>query len=182
MPTIWKPHATVAALIERDGQFLMVEEHTPEGLRINQPAGHLEFGESLVQAVVRETLEETAQDFRPTALVGVYLLEVGAAASATTYLRVAFAGALGPAPGERALDPGLVRTLWLTRAQLAERSADLRTPLVLQCVDDYLAGQRASLDLLHHLPAGQPPVSRAAGDGQGMRAASEVDDEDDEEK
>lgn len=179
MPAIWKPHATVAAIIERDGQFLMVEEHTPEGLRINQPAGHLEYGESLVQAVVRETLEETAQDFRPTALVGVYLLEVGAAAAATTYLRVAFAGELGPAPAARALDPCIVRTLWLTRAQLAERSADLRTPLVLQCIDDYLAGRRASLDLLHHLPAAQPPFPRAAGEGPGMRAADEAEDDDD---
>jgi ADP-ribose pyrophosphatase YjhB (NUDIX family) len=181
MALVWKPHATVAAVIERDGQFLVVEEHTPEGLRINQPAGHLEFGESLVQAVVRETLEETALDFQPTGLVGVYLLQMGKPAAQTTYLRVAFTGTVGAAVAGRTLDPCIVRTLWLTRAQIGERAAALRSPLVLQCIDDYLAGQRAGLELLRYLPAAEAPHSRAAGEGSGVRVtADEEDDEDDQ--
>jgi len=149
MPRVWRPSVTVAAIIEQDRRFLLVEENTPQGLRINQPAGHLEFGETLLQAVVRETLEETAHDFRPTALLGLYLLPTGATPADTTYLRVAFIGELGAEDPRRVLDVGIIRTLWLTRAQIAERADALRSPLVLHCVDDYLAGQRASLDLLH---------------------------------
>ena len=149
MPHIWRPSVTVAAMIEREGRFLLVEENTPQGLRINQPAGHLEFGESLLQGVIRETLEETAHDFRPTALLGVYLLPTGATAADTTYLRVAIIGELGAEHPQRVLDVGIIRTLWLTREQIAERSDALRSPLVLRCVEDYLAGQRASLDLLY---------------------------------
>ena len=140
---------TVAAIIERDARFLLVEETTSQGLRINQPAGHLEFGESLLQAVIRETLEETAHDFRPTALLGLYLLPTGPTAADTTYLRVAFVGELGAEHRQRVLDVGIIRTLWLTRAQIAERADAMRSPLVLRCVDDYLAGHRASLDTLH---------------------------------
>jgi 8-oxo-dGTP pyrophosphatase MutT (NUDIX family) len=158
---VWKPSVTVAAVIERAGQFLVVEEETPDGLRINQPAGHLEFGESLQQAVIREALEETAHDFEPAALLGLYLLPTGGSAAQTTYLRVAFTGRLGAAHPHRALDAGIVRTLWLTRDQIAERRNDLRTPLVLRCVDDYLAGNRASLDLLHWGP-GDPGWSISA--------------------
>ncbi len=140
---------TVAAIIERDARFLLVEENTQQGLRINQPAGHLEYGESLLQAVIRETLEETAHDFEPTGLLGLYLLPTGAAPSDTTYLRVAFVGNLGAEHPQRVLDVGIIRTLWLTRAQIAERADAMRSPLVLRCVDDYLAGRRAGLDLLH---------------------------------
>jgi 8-oxo-dGTP pyrophosphatase MutT (NUDIX family) len=140
---------TVAAVIERDGRFLLVEEHTADGLRFNQPAGHLEFGESLLQAVAREALEETRYEFSPEALVGLYLMPTGASAAAITYLRVAFSGRLGPEHPERGLDEGIVRTLWLSREQIAERAERLRSPLVLHCVDDHLAGRRAALELLH---------------------------------
>lgn len=148
MSQVWKPNVTVAAVVERDGRFLLVEENTPQGLRINQPAGHLEFGESLEQAVIRETLEETAHDFHPGAVLGLYLLP-GPTAADATYLRIAFLGELGDAHPERALDADIVRTLWLTRGQIAERARSLRSPLVLRCVDDYLAGHCAPLDLLH---------------------------------
>jgi len=154
MSLVWRPSVTVAAIIERDARFLLVEETTPQGLRINQPAGHLEFGESLLQAVIRETLEETAHDFRPTALLGLYLLPTGPTTADTTYLRVAFVGELGPEHPQRVLDAGIIRTLWLTRAQIAERGDATRSPLVLRCVDDYLAGQRASLDTLYWHSAG----------------------------
>jgi len=160
MQQVWKPSVTVAAVVERDGSFLLVEESTSQGVRINQPAGHLEFGESLEQAVIRETLEETAHDFRPTSLLGLYLLPTGATASHTTYLRVAFVGELGPEHPHRVLDTGIIRTLWLTREQIAERAGALRSPLVLRCVDDYLAGRRASLELLSW-----HPVASAAGPG-----------------
>lgn len=153
---------TVAAIIERDTRFLLVEENTPQGLRINQPAGHLEFGESLQQAVIRETLEETAHDFRPTALLGLYLLPTGPTAADTTYLRVAFIGELGAEHPQRVLDVGIIRTLWLTRAQIAERADTMRSPLVLRCVDDYIGGQRASLDTLywHTAEAATGPVAQ----------------------
>ncbi len=145
---IWKPHVTVAAVVEREGRFLLVEEETGDGLRLNQPAGHLEYGESLVQAVVRETLEETRHDFQPVALLGCYLLPASDARG-TSYLRVAFTGRLGTEHPERALDAGIVRTLWLTRDEIAQAAARLRSPLVLRCVDDHLAGRRAELALLH---------------------------------
>ncbi len=146
----WKPNVTVAAVVARDGRFLLVEEHTPQGLRINQPAGHLEPGESLQAAVIREALEESAYDFRPTALLGLYLLPTGPLPSDTTYLRVAFAGEVVAHHPQRALDPDIVRALWLTREEIAARRDMLRSPLVLHCVDDYLAGRRGSLDLVSY--------------------------------
>jgi 8-oxo-dGTP pyrophosphatase MutT (NUDIX family) len=152
-PGPWKPSATVAAVIERDGRFLFVEERTREGLRINQPAGHLDPGESLLDACVRETLEETAHRFTPTQLLGVYLWRAGSGNGAPTYLRFAFTGALGEAVAGRALDEGIVRTLWLTPEELAARAAMHRSPLVARCVDDYLRGQRYPIDLLFTHPS-----------------------------
>jgi len=148
MSDVWKPHVTVAAVVERGGRFLLVEENTHAGLRINQPAGHLEAGESILDAVVRETLEESAFDFVPSALLGLYLMPTGSAPDDITYLRVAFTGELGVFHADRALDPDIVRTVWLTRDEIAEQRARLRSPLVLQCVDDYLAGQRGALELV----------------------------------
>lgn len=142
---------TVAAVIERDGLFLLIEEHTPEGLRLNNPAGHLDPGESPQTGCIREVLEETACHFEPTALVGVYLNRFQRAANSDlaaqdiTYLRFAFCGSVGaPEPG-RALDDGIVRTLWMTADEVRASSAGHRSPLVLQCMEDYLRGQRTPL-------------------------------------
>jgi len=159
MANRWKPHVTVAAVIERDGRFLLVEEQTPDGLRLNTPAGHLDPGESLVQACIRETLEETAHGFQPTGLVGIYLSRVpstGAAAlqqQGITYLRFAFSGELGRFFPDRRLDHGIVRTLWLTPPEIRASAERHRTPVVLQCLDDYLAGVRYPLALLHADPS-----------------------------
>jgi phosphatase NudJ len=146
----WKPSVTVAAIIERDGRYLLVEEHTPEGLKLNNPAGHLDLGESPLQAVVRETLEETACAFSPDALVGIYLSRFvrPAIGEDVTYLRLAFCGSVGePQPG-RALDDGIVRTLWLTADEIRAEHARLRSPLVLRCIEDHIAGRRHPLEVL----------------------------------
>ena len=152
----WKPSVTVAAVIERDGSFLLVEEETAEGIRLNQPAGHLDPAESLLAAAARETLEETAFDFTPTQLIGVYLWRNERTdADAATYLRFAFCGELGEHDPARALDHGILRAVWLTREEIAERAAQHRSPLVQRCVDDYLSGARYPLDLLYtHFASG----------------------------
>ena len=151
MPNRWKPNVTVAALIERDGHFLLVEEDTADGLRLNNPAGHLDPGESPIQACIREVLEETAHDFTPTALVGVYLNRFRRTRTGDdiTYLRFAFAGQLGTHHGWRALDEGIVRTVWMTPEEIRATRDRHRSPLLLRCLDDYLAGQRFSLNLVH---------------------------------
>lgn len=151
--TAWKPAATVAAVIERDHRFLLVEEETRDGLRINQPAGHLDPGESLVEACAREALEETAHRFTPTQLLGVYLWRSDSGDDAPTYLRFAFTGTLGEAIAGRALDHGIVRTLWLSAEELAARAPLWRSPLVMRCVQDYLQGARYPLDLLFTHPS-----------------------------
>ncbi len=146
----WKPAVTVAAVIEHNGLFFMIEEETREGLRLNQPAGHLEPQESLLQAVIRETLEETAHLFTPTDLIGMYLTRNLTALQENdpTFLRIAISGKLGEKQ-DRELDQGIVRTLWLSRAELAACPERHRSPLVLRCIDDFLAGQRAPLSMLH---------------------------------
>ena len=153
----WSPSVTVAAIVDDGGtpvRYLLVEEHTPEGLKLNNPAGHLEAGESPQQGVVREALEETARVFTPQALVGVYLSRFvrpardGAAQEDVSYLRLAYCGSVGqPLPG-RALDAGIVRTLWLTLQELRASAARQRSPLVLRCIEDHLAGRRFSLDMV----------------------------------
>ena len=150
MNTRWKPSVTVAAVIERDGRFLLVEEETAEGLQLNNPAGHLEPGESPEQACTREVLEETAHGFKPTALLGVYLARYGQATTGRdiTYLRMAFCGELGPHEAARPLDAGIVRTLWITYEELRATAPRHRSPLVLRCVEDYLAGVRHPLSLI----------------------------------
>ena len=148
MNTIWKPNVTVAALVERDGRFLLVEEETPEGIRFNQPAGHLDEGESLMEACARETLEESAWRFRPNSLVGIYMWP--RPQGDITYLRFAFAGALGEEQAGRSLDTGILRTVWLTPQEVESSQERHRSPLVWQCVQDYLAGRRYPLDILRH--------------------------------
>jgi len=139
---------TVAAIAEREGRFLVVEEETDEGVRLNQPAGHLEPEESLIEAVVRETLEETAYGFVPRSLLGVYRWRHPA--KGISYVRFAFVGEVtGPETG-RALDAGILRALWLTPAELSAQAARHRSPLVQRCIQDYLAGRRFPLDLLIH--------------------------------
>jgi 8-oxo-dGTP pyrophosphatase MutT (NUDIX family) len=156
MHTRWKPSTTVAAVIERDGHFLLVEEHTPEGLKLNNPAGHLDPGESPAMGCARETLEETAHQFTPTALVGIYLSRFlrpetkngGATAEDITYLRFAYCGTLGAFDAARTLDTGIVRTVWLTPEEVRASAARHRSPLVVQCMEDYLRGQRYPLELV----------------------------------
>jgi 8-oxo-dGTP pyrophosphatase MutT (NUDIX family) len=150
---VWKPSVTVAAVVERDGRFLLVEERTESGLRINQPAGHLESGETLLQAVIRETLEETAHPFHPGAVLGVYMWRSRAP---VTYLRFAFTGRIEDRIAGRRLDRGIVRTLWLTRQELQQRSDQCRSPLVQRCIDDYLEGRRIPLEFLYAHPGAAP--------------------------
>jgi 8-oxo-dGTP pyrophosphatase MutT (NUDIX family) len=157
----WKPSVTVAAIVEQviDGQsrYLLVEEQTDRGLRINNPAGHLDAGESLVAAVAREVLEETARRFEPQALVGIYLSRFhrpGTEASDDiTYLRFAFCGTVSEPEAGRALDEGIVRTLWMTPDEVRACAAMHRSPLVQQCIDDHRAGRRYPLQLLQTHPS-----------------------------
>ena len=146
---VWKPHVTVAAVAERDGKYLVVEEMIRGKRLFNNPAGHLDPGESLIDAVRRETLEETGWEFEPEAVSGIYLWrnpELDA-----TFLRVAFHGrCLKHHPGQR-LDHGIVAAHWLTRAELGSDRYPLRTPMVLDCIDDVLAGKRFPLEMLRYL-------------------------------
>lgn len=176
----FRPSVTVAAIVLHGGRFLLVEEETPEGLRLNNPAGHLDCGESLLQAVVREALEETARVFTPEALLGVYMSRFkrpglapktpvvsptreparGEAQSPwdgpatteagedVTYIRFAFCGSVSDAEPGRALDIGIVRTLWMTPDELRASRTRHRSPLVLRCVEDHLAGIRHPLSAL----------------------------------
>lgn len=151
MPNRWKPNVTVAAIIEVDGRFLLVEEHTSDGLMFNSPAGHLEANESLAAGCAREALEETAHHFTPTTLVGVYMAKSPRQTNGSnvTYLRFAFAGTLGAFEPDRPLDDGIVRTVWMTVDEIRASVARHRSPLLLECIEDYLAGQRYPLDLIH---------------------------------
>ena len=150
----WKPSVTVAAVIERrrDGvpQFMLVEEHTPEGLKLNNPAGHLDPEESPEQGVVREVLEETACVYTPDRLVGVYLSRFRRPATGedVTFIRFAFGGSVGEPDPDRALDDGIVRTLWMTLPELRASRARHRSPHVLGCIEDYVAGRHYPLEAI----------------------------------
>jgi ADP-ribose pyrophosphatase YjhB (NUDIX family) len=155
----WKPSVTVAAIIERDGRYLLIEEHTPEGLRLNNPAGHLEQGEDPVSACAREALEETAHVFEPQHVVGIYLSRFQRPARAEspaqdiTYLRLAFAGQLGAHDPRQPLDEGIERTLWMTLAEVRASADRHRSPLVLKCIEDHARGQLHPLQVLYTHPA-----------------------------
>lgn len=150
---------TVASVVENDGRFLMVEERAFGRIVFNQPAGHLEPGESLVDAAVRETREETGYLFEPSHLLGIYLWRSD---SGTSFLRVTFLGSARPPQGIPVLDDGIVAVHWLSRNQLLSRADQLRSPMVLRCIDDYLAGVRYPLDTLTHLDEGLPGRVRLA--------------------
>jgi 8-oxo-dGTP pyrophosphatase MutT (NUDIX family) len=145
----WMPHATVAALVEDQGKFLLVEEETDRGNRYNQPAGHLEDNESLLAAVVRETMEETAYTFHPEALLGIYHWKHEH--NDSTYLRFAYIGRVSHHQPTQALDEGIVRSVWMTVEEMREQAMLMRSPQVLKCVEDYLAGKRYPLEVITHL-------------------------------
>jgi 8-oxo-dGTP pyrophosphatase MutT (NUDIX family) len=140
----WNPDITVAAIVMRDARYLVVEERISGRLVINQPAGHLEDGETLVEAVMRETREETAWRFMPQALVGTYLWRNPV--DGRGFLRFAFCGEVDDHRPQQPLDKGIVRSLWLTQAELAAQPARLRSPLVMRCIEDHLSGKRQPLD------------------------------------
>ena len=164
MDTRWKPNVTVAAIIERDGRYLLIEEHTQEGLRLNNPAGHLDPGESPAEGCAREALEETAHPFTPTALVGIYMsrFQRPATGEDITYMRMAFCGELGEHQTQLKLDEGIERTMWMTPEEVRASAHRHRSPLVLQCIEDHLAGQRFPLQLIYTDPAVAtlPPLQR----------------------
>ena len=147
----WKANVTVAAVIEKDGRFLMIEESIDGQKVINQPAGHLERNESLLNAVKREVLEETAWEFEPEKIVGIYLYP--GPNTEITFLRICFSGSSFQHYPDQKLDEGIIQALWMSRKELEQRKENLRSPLVTNCIDDYLKGQKYSLDLLHHYEA-----------------------------
>ena len=151
---------TVAAIAEDNGRFLFVQERAARRVVLNQPAGHVEPGESLFDAVVRETREETGREFRPESVTGLYLWQ---GPSGRSVLRVAFGGHVGEQGAGTTLDRAIIRTLWLDRHELAARSHEHRSPLVLLAVDDYLRGSRHSLELLKQVPLGAHEIRKAAG-------------------
>ena len=154
MSDLWKPSVTVAAIIERDGRFLLVEEETSDGIRFNQPAGHLDPAESLITAVSREALEETAHQFTPEALVGIYMSRYLSTRTRedVTYLRFAFCGQVGEVH-DRPLDVGILRAVWMSYEEVIAAQDMHRSPLVLQCIDDYLSGKRSPLSLIYTHPS-----------------------------
>lgn len=143
-------HVTVAAIIEQDGQFLLVEESIQGQVRYNQPAGHLEEDETLQQAVIRETLEETAAYFRPTDITGIY--QWTHPENRQTFMRVSFCGVISGFEEGRQLDEGIIQPVWLTLQEIEQRQDQLRSPLVIQSILDYQQGRRYPLDLIKHIP------------------------------
>ena len=146
---IWRPHVTVATVVPRDGRFLLVEEDIRGRIVLNQPAGHLDPDEAIQHAAIRETLEETGWDIELDCLLCVQ--QWRNAESGRQFVRFTFGGVPLRHHAERALDDGIVRTLWLTREEIAAESARLRSPMVLASVDDWLAGHRLPLDTIRWL-------------------------------
>ncbi len=149
VPSNWSPHVTVAAVAEREGRFLLVEERTDGWLVLNQPAGHWERGEALIDAVHRETWEETAWRFTPEALVGIYRWIHPQ--SSTTYLRFAFCGTVSDHDPNTPLDKDIQRTVWMSASQIRGAYHRLRSPQVLAVIDDYLDGKRYPLHCIRDL-------------------------------
>jgi 8-oxo-dGTP pyrophosphatase MutT (NUDIX family) len=146
----WVPHVVLASVVEREGRFLLVEEYAGDALVLNQPAGHWEEGETLIEGARREALEETGWEIEPTAVLGIYHYQPPQLDY--SFLRIAFvAEALRHHP-ERPLDAGIERPLWLTRDEIVRERARHRSPMLLRCIDDYLAGQRFPLSMVAHLP------------------------------
>ncbi len=143
----WKPNVTVAAIVECDQKFLLVEENADNHIVFNQPAGHLEKDESLIDAVKREVLEETAWEFIPRAIVGFYMYPDQH--SDITYLRLCFSGTCENHHPEQALDDGIIQTVWLNKEEIKENEDKMRSPMVTQCIDDYLSGKKYPLDLIN---------------------------------
>ena len=144
----WKPNTTVAAIIERNDQFLLVEEDIEGELVFNQPAGHLEKGETLIEAVKREVLEETTYEFTPESLVGIYLYP-NPNNKNITYLRFCFFGAAKIKNNGRKLDDGIVQTVWMNKEEI-KKQGRIRSPMVLHCINDYLKGNSYPLSLLNY--------------------------------
>ena len=153
------PDITVAAVTETDGRFLVVEERINRRLVFNQPAGHVEHGETLLAAVIREVREETAWGFEPQALLGVYLWRNPI--SGRSYMRFAFTGRVRDHDAAQPLDRGIVRTHWLSRHDLQEREPRLRSPLVMRCIEDYLGGTRLPLEPISNLDLQSAPTVEA---------------------
>jgi ADP-ribose pyrophosphatase YjhB (NUDIX family) len=147
---VWKPHVTVAAVIEHDGKFLVVEEIADQQAVYNQPAGHLEEGETFVDAIIREVQEETAWQFIPDAITGIYRWRKPE--EGKTFVRACFTGTLGEHDPAQKLDEGIIAAAWLTRDELLALPASrLRSPMVKLCLEDYLAGKRYPLDMISEL-------------------------------
>ena len=145
----WKPNATVAAIAEQDGRFLLVEENINGNIVFNQPAGHLEYGETLIEAVKREVLEETAWEFEPKTLVGVYLYPNPNQAN-ITYLRFCFYGHCTLEHAGQTLDDGIIRAVWLSSDEIEQQQERMRSPMVQRCIKDYLDGNNYPLELINH--------------------------------
>jgi len=146
---IWKPHATVASIVERDGHFLLVEEESNGLIVYNQPAGHLEPDESFIDAAIRETQEETAWQFHPQYITGIYQWKQ--TEKKRTFLRVAFCGHCDNHQADQPLDNGIIKAVWMTRDELLLEKDKLRSPMVIRCIDDFLAGHRYPLSLITDL-------------------------------
>lgn len=148
---VWTPRATVAAVIERNGRFLIVEEPVRNSAKtvFNQPAGHLEKGESLLQAVIREVNEETAWQFTPEYILGVYQWQHPSADK--TYMRTTYVGTVDNHQPAQPLEDGIIQACWLSRDELLQRSSQLRSPMVIECIDDYLKGLRYPLELYRNI-------------------------------
>ncbi len=153
----WKPNVTVAAIVERDQKFLLVEENADNHIVFNQPAGHLEKDESLIGAVKREVLEETAWEFIPRAIVGFYMYPDQH--SDITYLRLCFSGTCENHHPEQALDDGIIQAVWLNKEEIKANKDKMRSPMVTQCIDDYLSGKKYPLDLINSYLADNEPAS-----------------------